>query len=641
MDVKDYSQKLDQARDKYRSAQEDLRSSYNKNTEDMKETFDNKIQKLGKNYDSQKTKLEEQNLINNESYSNKSKEVIADKQERFRDEIKKNTEKFDTDRNAMKSDFSDKLTNLTDSYKKSTTENDRYHSQAAKTMGERYSKSNANYKDNFENQLEKLEEKSKVNFADIKEEVKKDRLGRDAENQTNLENLRSSNQEQNFKAVSRLRNDNENLRTNFALEKDSMAEQKESRINEILKLKRKESEEGQSNLANLQNSIRTKSIAEEERVKAGHQSEAKGLEKRFNEDLRNMQRLTDQKIKGGNEVSSLKDENTKLVETYENRLAASRLDAEKNHQNTLVKEEENEAIGRDRLKAVKNASIEALDQKEITLNAQHKKNFQEARDKTNTLVDRYKAELGGARVDTEEKLSKADSKSKTQLKDQRVEFGKFINTVNEKKMEEVSSIKSEYTKDKTNFIEKSKRDFSEEKNQLKEGFNHQTAVKEDLYERKLAEMEKQANKIIDNYETRIGQLARKAEKEVETVKSTEEERKMKETQAQKIAYDNMQKEHQMEMGKVRGKYEQMIGKDRLLGEQQTTRIVQKYEDQLDRERSDHQKVLSMKLSESQAQFERLFKASELEKETLRNQYEQRMENTKLASQASQGNTKKS
>jgi len=36
MDVKDYSQKLDRARDQFRSAQEDLRSSYDKSVDDLK-----------------------------------------------------------------------------------------------------------------------------------------------------------------------------------------------------------------------------------------------------------------------------------------------------------------------------------------------------------------------------------------------------------------------------------------------------------------------------------------------------------------------------------------------------------------------------------------------------------------------------
>lgn len=640
MDVKDYSQKLDQARDKYRAAQEDLSSSYSKNTEDMKETHDRKIEKLGKNYGNQKSKLEEQNLVNNQLYSDKTKDVIAKNQEHFRNDIKKNTEKFDIDRNEMKSEFNDKLTNLSESYKKSTAENDRYHNQASKTMGDRYSKANQNYKSDYDKQIEGIDEKTKKQSLDLKADAKKERVSRDKEYQGNLENLRSSNQEQKFKEVSRLRNDNENLRTNFALEKDAMTEQKESRINDVLNLKSMESEEGQKNFSNLQNDIRKKSIVEEERVKVSHQGEAKALEEKFHDDLRTMQHFTNQKIRGGNEVSTLKDENKQLVTSYEDRLRAARSDAEKNMSNALEKEAENDSLNRERLKSIKSDNIEALDKKETSLTAQHKANFQQAKDKTNTLVDRYKTEIGSTKVDNEEKLSKADSKSKNQLKNQRVEFGKFINNVNDKKMEEITSIKSEYAKDKSNFIEKSKRDYSDEKVIMKDEFNRKDQIKEDLYERKLSEMEKQTNKIIENYESRINQIARKAEKEVDVLKATDEQRKTKEAHAQRIAVDSMQKEHKMELGNIRGKYEGMIGKDRIINEQQTNRLVQKYEDQLDRERTDHQKEISLRLNESQAQFERLFKATELEKETLRNQYEQRMENMKLAS-LSQGNSKKS
>ena len=257
------------------------------------------------------------------------------------------------------------------------------------------------------------------------------------------------------------------------------------------------------------------------------------------------------------------------------------------------------------------------------------------------MIDRYKADATFARNDGEEKLGKENSKSTGRLKEQRIEFGKYINNVNDKKLEEISSIKSEYSKDKTDFIEKSKKETSDEKYMIKEDFNRQSTIKEDLYERKLGEMEKQTNKIIENYENRIGQIARKAEKEVETLKASDEERKAKESLALKISAENQSRAHQMEVSGLRAKYEGMIGRDRAMTEKQTTSIVQKYEDQIDRERSEHQKEMSLKLSESQAQFERLFKSSELEKETLRNQYEQRMENMKAAqAMNSNGNSKK-
>lgn len=640
MDVKDYSQKLDQARDKYRMAQEDLRSSYDKSTEDMKETFDNKVQKQAKNYDKQKTKLEEQNLISNEIYSDKTKKAISQRQEAFRNDIKKNSEKFDIDRNEMKTEFRDKLSNLSDSYNKSTVENERYHNQAAKTMGERYTNANKNYKGEFDKQIEHLDTLSKKNFAAQKEEAHNERVIQDKENQVNLENLRATGQEQKFKEISRLRNDNKNLRNNFAQERVAMQEQQDARIADTLKLKNIENAEGQKNFSDLQQTIRQKSLAEEARVKADHQNEASVLEKKFNEDLRNVQHLTNQKIRGGTEVSTLKDENKQLISSYENRLQSARVEAQKSREEDMEKEKEIDSNYRDKIKTIKLSNTEDVERHDTELKAQYNKNFQDLKDKNSSVIDRYKNEVGNVRVESEDKLDKNDKKAKVQLKNQRVEFGKYINNVNSKKMEEVSSIKSELNKDKTNFIEKSKRDFNEEKTMLKDEFNHQLTVKNDMYEKKLAEMEKQTNKIIENYENRISQIARKAENEVDTLNATNEERKAKENQAIKIAFDSEHRQHEMELANLRDKYEGMIGKDRVINEQQTNRIVQKYEDELSRERANNAKEVAMRVSESQAQFERLFKASELEKETLRNQYEQRMENMKLASLSTQGNTKK-
>ena len=636
----DVNQKLSQTRDKYRMAEEDLRSSYDKSTKDMKEAFDNKTAKQSKNYDLQKTKLEEQNLVNNELYSDKTKQAISERQASFRNDIKKNSEKFDTDRNAMKNNFNDKLTDLSESYKKSTEENDRFHEQAEKTMGERYSKSNQNYKGQFDDQVENLNSKVKESIASQKENSRHDRITTDKDNETKLENLRASGQEQKFKEVSRLTNDNENLRTNFTRERDSLKEQQDSRISDIIKLKNKESEEGQKNFSNLQENIRHKNLDNEEKVKIAHQEESKGLEKRFNDDLRNMQHVTDQKIRGGTEVSLLKDENKQMLESFENKLQSTRLDAQKNREADLGKEKELDSDYREKLKSLKISNSDDTERHDAEINSQHKKTFEEIKAKNDSLIDRYKNEVSSVKNNGEEKLISADRKSKGDIKNQRVEYGKFINTVNSKKMEEVSSIKTEFNKDKSNFIEKSKRDFNDEKVAMKEDFNHQIQVKDDMYEKKLSEMEKQTNKIIDNYENRIGQIARKAETEVDALKSSTEERKMKEGLAIKDAFDSKERQHQLDLANIRDKYENMISKDRILGEQRTNRLIQKYEDQITRDKTDGQKELSTKLTESEAQFERLFKASELEKETLRNQYEQRMENMKLASLSSQGNSKK-
>ena len=90
---------------------------------------------------------------------------------------------------------------------------------------------------------------------------------------------------------------------------------------------------------------------------------------------------------------------------------------------------------------------------------------------------------------------------------------------------------------------------------------------------------------------------------------------------------------------MRDRYEGTIHKNQITSDQRTNTLVQKYEDKLMREQNAHQKELSTRLGEAQSQFAALYKNSELEKSALRTQYEQRIENLKITSQANDNSKK--
>ena len=640
VDIKDYSQKLTQVNDRHRKEQGDLRSSYDKRIDDMKETFGNKYTKQAKNYDAQNAKLSEQNEVNNQLFSDKTKQAIQERQETFREGIKKNSERFDADRNIIKTNFDDKLSNLSESYKKSSDENDRFHNQAEKTMGERYSKASEKSRNDFDKQINMLDSKSKISLADEKNHTHLEKVAQDKENITNIEELRSAGEEQKFREVGRLKNENESLRTSFGQERNSMQERQDARVADILKLKNTESEEGQKNFANLQDNIVKKNLAAEELVKSNHQAESKALTQKFDDDVRNIQHFADKKIRNSSEVSSLKDSNKHLAMSSENRIHALQNNIKEIRDTNTAKENEVNSTYRDKLKSLKESNVEEFDRHEAQTNNKQKEQLEAVKEKNNSLINRYKTEVGTTKSDGEEKLGKANQLSKDELQKQRVEFGKYINTVNNNKLEEISLVKNESNKDKTTIVEKLKHDLSNEKMSMREEFLHQNNFKDDMYEKKMAEMEKQTNKIIDNYENKVMQIARKAENEVENLKSTNELHRLKEGQAIKDQFDSQEAKHQAELGNMRDKYENMIGKDRYLNEQQANHIVQKYEDMLEHERAAEQKEISVRVGESEAKFQRLFKSSELEKESIRNQYEQRIENMRLANLKVDGNSKK-
>ncbi len=639
MDVRDQSKAIDQARDRYREAQEDLRASYDKNLNQMKETFDAKTEKQSKTYAEHKTKLEEQNQVNNELYTEKTKSAINRGQQEFKERLRENVNRFETERNKSKADLSEKLTTISDSYKKSFDENNRYQDQIKKSMHERYTNANKNYQEDFNRQVKNLDENSKKAGIENRENDRQERINLMAKHSEEMEGQRTSSNEQKFKEVSRLRADNENVRTTYSRENQLLKDRQEERVAELFKMKDKESTDGQKNYEELQKNIRQKNVDAQERQNLAHKRESKELEKRFNDDVRNIQRVAAQKVKGGTQADTLHDELKQTKNSYENRLQAARDELSRNNQANTEKEEINDSSYREKLKQMKIAGVENLAKKEFEATEALNETIYQNRERNNALMDRYKSDTGNLKKEAEDRLAHVTKQSDGRMKEQRVEFGRVVNTMNEKNMDTINALKEDFSKDKTASIEKSKKDFNEEKISLKNEFNRQNAIRETMYEQKLAEMEKQTNKIIENYENRISQIARKAESEVESVKRREEGRTLKETQANKLAFQNLQKQNDNELAQVRDKYEGTIAKNQILNEVKTNTIVQKYEDQLNRERSEHQKELAVRLGEAQAQFERLHNASELERETLRNQYEQRMENMKLASLA-QENSKK-
>lgn len=639
MNVSDQASKVDQARNRYREAQEELKESYDKDLSGIKENFETKTQKQAKNYSEHKDELEVQNRINNENYSNKTQEVISRSQEEFKTKLKDNVSKFEKENRQTKNELTDKLSSISDSYKKSFAENERYQNQVKKSMGERYSNANKSYQEDFNKQVASIDNRSKKQNIDNREFDRKERIDETKKHSEELESLRSSSGEQKFKEISRLRNDSENLRTTLERENLLLKDRQEERVGDLLKLKGQEGEDVQKNYAELQETIKKKNNDLQAKQNLDHKKESKNLEKKFNEDIRNIQSIANQKVKGGTQVDSLNDEIKNVKNSYENRLQATRNEMERTNLANREKEETNDQSYREQLKQMKTANRESLSKSESESNKSLKDTMTLNREKNNALEERFKVDHTLLKTEAEQKIARVTGQEQGKVKEQRVEFGRVVNSLNDKSMETINALKDEFSKDKSQYIEKTKKDLNQEKVALKSQLIRQNALKETLYEQKLADMEKQTTKIIENYENRISQITRKSDSEIESIKATEVERKFKDDQLNKSTINSILQQNETEIVQLRDRFERMIAKDRVLNDYRTNNLIQKYEDQIGKERSGHQKELSMRLNEAQTQFDRLYQSSEQDRENLRTQYEQRMENMKLAALA-QENSKK-
>lgn len=639
MDVRDSAIKVDQARDQYREAAEDLKSSYDKNVNSMKETFENKLDKQAKNYSQHKSKLEEDNQISNKVYSEKTRSAIDRSQEDFKNKLRDSGEKFEKERTESKQNLNDKLSNLSESFSKSFEENNRFQDQVKKSMSERYTGANKKYQSEFDEKIGEMDAKFKNESIANRDSEKKEKQSIIHKNSEEMQKLRHSSNDDKFKEVSRLRQDSENLRTTLGRENQMLKDRQDEKIADLMKMKNRESDDGMKKFENLQSNIREKNIQSSEKQSANHLKESKELEVKFNEDVRNIQKIAAQKVRGGTSIDKISDELNQSKTSYENRLQAARDEIAQTNKNSTDKENNIDSSYREKLKDMKAHGVESLAKKDAESNANLNKTVNEYREKNTKMGDALKYENSTLRRESEDRLSSLNTESKNKIKEQRVEFGRVVNTLNDKSIDTINALKDDFSKDKSTSIEKSKKEFNEDKISMKNEFVRQNSLKETLYEQKLAEMEKQTNKVIENYENKIAQIVKKADTEVSAIKTKEEIRKLKEDQATKLAFDTLEKENQIEKNQIRDKLTSMAARNHALNEQKTNALVSKYETIINKERTDHQKEMTLRMSEAKSQFERLFKNSEIEKETIRNQFEQRIENMKLADIANDNSKK--
>lgn len=628
MDVKDYTQKLDSARNRYRDAQTELKESYDKTIEDTKNNFDQKVKKQQQSYEGQRLKLQEQNAIEADRYSDITKKTISDNQEKFINDVKNIKANSAEERMRDRQVASEKLSNLSSSYDRSTKENQRLHDQAKKSMEERYNKNLKKMDGDFNQQVASLDSRSNAQNDKIRLDARKDREKLESGHQKELINLRSSEAEDRNRVLNRLKEDNEVQRAGFDSDLKNIQTQQNSRIKEMAQAKIDESERSQEQFSDLQENIKKKNAAEQAKMQKEHGLESKALEKKFNDDIRNIQSLSDQKVKGVDLMANAKKDKERVVEGFENRLLKMKDEMEQLNNQNVLKETKIDEGYREELKNQARAHIEQNEKKELESNKAYNQNLARIKERTDSSLEQLKKENQTITESKDGQIHNLENSTKRSLDSQRVEFGKVVNSLNEKSMQTLSDIKDDFAKDKKDYIEKSKKEFNAELVALKEDYQRQMQLKDQVNDKKMENLEKQMLKIIDGYENKMAQVERKASVEIESLKMNDQERKIRENQARNEEMAMIQKEHENEIKSLRDKFERMIYRDRSDNEKIINKIVQRYEDQLGRERLESQKNLNLKLAESQANMERLYKASELEKSTMRQQYQDRMEQLK-------------
>lgn len=628
MDIKDQNV---QARNSYRAAQKELKNSYDKSLKSAQETFDHRTDKMSKNYAESKSKLEEENRVNKELYGDKTKETISQSQEEFRNKLKANADKFESEMFDSKKELSNKLSDLSDSYRTSAQENSRLNDQVKKAMKERFEATNSKLENTFNENTQELANNYKKNVDQIQKDSKSEKFELTRKNANDLNNQRQNSLDDKNTEISKLKDENQAIKETLTRENDFLKSRSEEKIANLNKTKNSSMQNARENFQVAQDKIKNLNELEHQNRSDSHREEIKNIQEKFQKNIETNNKITEQKVIGGSKAETLADQLKEANSSFNAKLRANREELAKNNARNT---QEIQKVDQGYQKTFKNLKDDfnarsARQEQELITNKNQE--VYATKDKLNSVIDTVKSNLAETDKMAAEKLNHQLEKNAKREKDQRVEFNKVVNHINDKNIENLNSLKEDFSKDKNSSIEGLKTQMAEEKLTMRNEFNRIVSIKDAQYEQKLANLEKQTKKMVESYENKIALIVNKADGEVEALKTNTELKNHKDAENTKLAIESIKSQKENEKSLMRSQYESVIERNQAASDQKVTQLVKKYEDQMTQMKNEHKKEVLTKVSEAESKYNRLSRNTQLNQSLAQSQYDQKLENAKLAS----------
>ncbi len=625
MQINDYTKQLAKARDDYADKAKTLREDYDHNLKNIQETHEAKEVSQRENYLKQKQNLEENLSEISDSYESKSREAIMQSQKEFRDRIGTQQGAFEEEMRETREDMQAKLSNISDSYRKSKEEQEKYNQQLLSQKNMAFEEAQEARARSFDHKVSELSGKNRDDFHNFQREQAAEKRDLIHGHKNELQGLVSESNLARQKVMAKNQEELEILRDAHARESDAMRDHHASSIGEVINRKEVEKMNLQSEYQNLTQNIIDRNESQAEQTRRVNERVSRERENQYATDLQAVTRKSNEMVNSGGRVKSLEDDKRKLIDNYEGRIRDLRSAAEETvYQGQLEKERMNKEFVQ---QTRENTALADKQKGELQrdLRQFHTEMQATTKDKNDKVMNAYKKELTQTRNAAEAKSIDDRVESNQRLEEQRVAFSKTIDAMNNRNRETINEIQEQNAKEQTKYIQETKRSMHHEREDIKDNLRSVFARKEDSYEKRLENLEREKKSVVESYESKLANLEKKYTKELEEMRVI-----MAETRAGDMRDFKRQiemKERAMASDKMQMKqeFDTKLIKIRDRQETQLAKLHERFTQTLESERLDHSREMKRKLDEAHTNYERLYDTAQMEKEQMKHQYEVRLE----------------
>jgi hypothetical protein len=626
MNVTDYNSKLSSAKADFNEMSEKLRDSYKGNEKHLENVHKNDKQRQQDVYMKERQEMKDTFNKLSTNLDDISKEQIQQETKRY---IHKNEEQlhdFNIDKKNTKRGYDKKLANIKNSFDSTLKERSLSFDHDVKNAQKLFEERLSNLKTSKDDTVRRINLSSSDNISEIRDESDREKLNIQLRNQSTREELIKDGQSDAAEKRDMQTDQIKNIKFSNEQSHGMLKKHHEEKLQQINNQKEADSKMMRNNIEDLTDKLTDKFDADKDQAK----KETKSLLMNKDRDqARAMQALRNEskaKIRGGTRLDNQNDKEQRVVDGYENRLKhlKNKLEEVKyqNQENKLRINQKiqsqianSEIIGHNK---IEDKNEEIIDYKENAV----KKSKQDM-EKT---LDSYKTALTSTKQEQVQQGMNSSEKSKRLLNSQRMEYSRSIIDMQQKNDDLLTDLQDKTRRDNSAFIENTRKKTHFEKEDLKHDLREHFSRKEDSLNKRLDSSIKQNMSITDRFENKLENVKKKSAEEIQNIRLLTDERRQADRRTFRREFGDSNKQKQLELAKLKGSFERQLSKSKLENDKQNTKLIRKYESQLSNERKDHQRTMVKKLEIARTDYQRLYSHSELEKETLRNQFEIQMAN---------------
>jgi hypothetical protein len=630
MDVNDYNTQLSKARSNYAEAQTKLRESYDRDLQATKDVHETRQTKQRKNYEVAKRKMENNHESYVNEYNKNIKDAIADQTDAFKRSLSDERTQFNRDRKDIKEQFDNRLNNLSSTYQQRDREQRAFQEQQLSSAENRYQGNLQNMDRNFKRDLTNTQNHAidslRENNLAANREKKKILTTHGEEKRELIKDSRLTQgriQEKQHKEINNLRNTQE---TQIKQMKDHLT----ATVDEIQQGKYREQAGMQANFKEVGEAIVDKNQMSRKRMIKENEQRKLAMEKDFADKIYQIKSEANEKVKGGNKAQIMEDKLKHTVRSYDERIANIH---EESKNQTLRDQSEKSRIAdnfADSLAAQKMKARKDRDAVQQDFLDFRNDELSKIRDSNRLAVDSLKKELRTNEVRHDDQFIREKNHHAKLLENQRKVFGETVNKLNDSNREAVSEILSANAAEKTRFIEKTRKEHHADMSELKEEHMRVMTAKEKSLLASNDDLRAKNEELIRSYEEKLGRLQKKANKELIRVRELYEHQKEDQQLAMKRLVDAKDREFAVEKTQMKNGFDKRLSNVKREADKSLEQTVMHYEELLGREREESHRKLQQKTSQMRADYERLYQQSELEKVTMRQQFDDKIEEMRIS-----------